>query len=76
MPESSLRTQSKQKLEALTNVANLYKQRFIADVLTEKPTRLYSPGDYTAIRQLLYDNIIDAISKRFPLMNDRYSLAI
>ena len=51
-------------------------QRFIADILTPKPVVQYRPDDYPTIRKLLFQNVKDAVSKRFPLANDRYTLSV
>ncbi len=51
-------------------------QRFIADVLTEKPERTFRLDDYGAMRTLLFDNVKNAVQKRFPLQNNRYSLSV
>ena len=52
------------------------KQQFIADVLTQKPDRIYDMDDYGAMRRELSDNVKNAVQKRFPLYNDRYSLGL
>lgn len=52
------------------------QQRFIADVLTERPTSVYSVDDYGAIRDALFNNVKEAVQKRFPLYNDRYTLTL
>lgn len=52
------------------------KQRFIADILTEKPNKIYRMDDYSSIRTALFDNVKDAVIKRFPLYNDRYSMEL
>lgn len=51
-------------------------QRFISDVLTEKPTTIYRMDDYDAIRNVLFGNVKSAVEKRFPLSNDRYTLSV
>lgn len=50
-------------------------QKFIADVLTEEPVTKYRLDDYGTIRNMLFDNVEKAVGKRFPLYNDRYTLA-
>jgi len=60
---------------ALTNMAKA-TQQFIADVLTEKPDKLYRLDDYPAIRTSLFDNVKSAVNRRFPLRNDRYTLGL
>lgn len=60
---------------ALRNVLRA-QQRFIADVLTEKPSKVYSLDDYQTIRTALFDNVKTAVQKRFPLYNDRYTLSL
>jgi DNA-directed RNA polymerase beta subunit len=51
-------------------------QRFISRTLTEKPDRIYRIDDYTAISNELYNNVKDAVTNRFPLSNDKYSLGV
>lgn len=51
-------------------------QKFIADTLTKSPDKVYSLDDYGTIRQLLFDNTKKAVQERFPLVNDRYTLAL
>lgn len=60
---------------ALSNIGRA-TQQFIADVLTEKPDKVYDLDDYASIRQLTYDNVKNAVSRRFPLRNDRYTLSV
>ena len=52
------------------------QQRFIANILTEKPTSVYSLDDYKTIRNELFSNVKRAVQERFPLYNDRYSLSL
>lgn len=52
------------------------KQRFIANVLTQKPDKIYRLDDFSTIRDQLFDNVAEAVKTRFPLYNDRYTLAI
>ena len=52
------------------------QQKFIADVLTEKPVTMYRMDDYPTIRRTLFENVKEAVSKRFPLYNDRYILEL
>ena len=51
-------------------------QQFISDTLTERPDRLYPLDDFGAIRQQLFDNVKTAVLRRFPMRNDRYTLAV
>jgi DNA-directed RNA polymerase beta subunit len=51
------------------------KQKFIADILTPKATSIYSMDDYGTIRNELFNNVKTAVTKRFPLYNDRYILS-
>ena len=51
-------------------------QQFISDTLTERPDRLYPLDDFGAIRQQLFDNVKTAVQRRFPMRNDRYTLAV
>lgn len=51
-------------------------QKFIANVLSEKPNEIYSIDDYGKIRTLLFDNVKKAVADRFPLVNQRYSLTV
>lgn len=59
-------------------MANTLKaqQRFIADVLTEKPVDVYDMDDYATIRRTLFNNVENAVKQRFPLYNDRYTLSV
>lgn len=66
---------AEQTTGALANMARA-QQQFIADVLTKKPTHIYRLDDYNAIRQSLFDNVKDAVQRRFPLYNDRFSLGV
>ena len=52
------------------------QQKFISNVLAKKDVKVFRMDDYPTIRKVLFDNVKDAISKRFPLYNDRYTLAI
>lgn len=53
------------------------KQKFIANVLErDKPTKIYRLDDYKEIRNALFDNVKNAVKQRFPLFNERYSLAV
>lgn len=52
------------------------QQKFIANVLTEKPVTMYAMDDYAAMRNQLFNNVKDAVANRFPLYNDRYTLAV
>lgn len=53
------------------------KQKFISNVLdTEKPAKIYRLDDYKQIRTALFDNVKNAVKQRFPLYNDRVTLAI
>lgn len=72
MPDNIEQTQ-----KALGSLANMQRdaQKFIADVLTEKPDTMYDMSDFGTIRQQLFDNVQRAVEKRFPLRNDRYTLA-
>ena len=51
-------------------------QQFIADVLTPKPDRVYRLDDYDTIRQIIFDNVKNAVQRRFPLRNDRFTLSL
>lgn len=37
---------------------------------------LYRPDDYPTIRKAIFDNVADAIGKRFPLYNDKVLLTV
>ncbi len=52
------------------------KQQFIADVLTERPNKVYRLDDYKTIGGILFNNVKDAVTRRFPLFNDRYSIEV
>lgn len=51
-------------------------QQFIADVLTPKPDRLYRLDDYDTIRECIFDNVKNAVARRFPLRNDKFTLEV
>lgn len=75
MPEIN---QTQQETRAVGAMSNMLKaqQRFIADVLTDKPVSIYSMDDYGTIRKALFDNVKNAVQKRFPLYNDRYTMSL
>lgn len=60
------------------NFNNLFRaqQKFIANILTEKPTSVYRMDDYATIRKTLFDNVKNAVQERFPLYNDRYTISV
>ena len=58
------------------NANQLAAQRFIANILHDKPKQIYRMDDYKAIRTALFDNVKDAVQRRFPLYNERYSISI
>lgn len=60
---------------ALANIGRA-TQQFISDVLTEKPDKVYDMDDYDTIRQLTFDNVKNAVTRRFPLRNERYTLSL
>lgn len=60
---------------ALNNMVQA-QQKFIADVLTEKPVSMYRMDDYGKIRNELYENVKSAAQTRFPLFNDKYKLSL
>lgn len=70
MPEAT-----QQQLGTFNNALRA-QQRFIADVLTEKPVDVYNLDDYGKIRNALFENVKTAVQKRFPLYNDRYTLTL
>jgi len=72
MPEND---QKQSATAALANI-NRAAQQFIADTLTEKPDKLYRLDDYGAIRSIIFDNVKDAVSRRYPLRNERYTLGL
>lgn len=51
-------------------------QKYISSVLTQNPDVIYDPLDFKAVRKALYQNSVEAVKKRFPLYNERYSLEI
>ena len=61
-------------------VSNLMRaqQKFISNVLAQdnEEIKVFRMDDYPAIRKILFDNVKNAIGKRFPLYNDRYTLSI
>lgn len=52
------------------------QQRFIADILDETPRKLYRMDDYKTMRSLIFQNVAQAVKKRFPLYNNKYLLDI
>lgn len=40
------------------------------------PSQLYSPGDFTATRKRIFEDSLDAVRKRFPIENTRYTLSL
>ena len=52
------------------------QQKFISNVLADKDVEIFRMDDYPTIRKVLFKNVKNAIKKRFPLYNDRYTLAI
>jgi DNA-directed RNA polymerase beta subunit len=70
--------QQKPQLNAPGAMANSTRavQQFIADVLTEKPDKVYRLDDYDTIRQSIFDNVKSAVERRFPLRNDRFTLTL
>lgn len=64
-----------QQLGALANITKA-SQQFISNVLTKKPDKLYRLDDYDAIRTAVFENVKDAVKRRFPLRNDRYTLSV
>ena len=67
--------QLNQASAALSNISRA-TQQFIADVLTEKPDRLYRMDDYGTIRSVIFDNVRDAVQRRYPLRNDKFTLGV
>ena len=61
-------------------ISNLMRaqQKFISNVLAKdkKDIKVFRMDDYPTIRKILFDNVKTAISQRFPLYNDRYTLTI
>ena len=68
-------TQSNDSASSLANMERA-RQQFIADVLTPKPKHIYRLDDYKTIRGDLFGNVKDAVSRRFPLYNDKYSMGL
>ena len=64
--------------EEAPNMQNLMRaqQKFIANTLAQKNIKVFRMDDYPTIRKILFDNVKNAISERFPLYNERYTLAI
>ena len=53
------------------------QQKFIANTLADKKhVKIFRMDDYPTIRKVLFDNVKDAINQRFPLYNERYTLAL
>lgn len=70
MPQSQVNPEG--ALKGITGAT----QKFIADTLTKGPDKVYRLDDYDTIRTLLFDNTKRAVQERFPLVNDRYTLAV
>ena len=64
--------------EAVPTLNNLMRaqQKFISNVLAKDDVQIFRMDDYPTIRRILFNNVKDAIQKRFPLYNDRYTLSI
>ena len=52
------------------------EQKFISKLLDTEQAELYDPLDYPAVRKTLYANVRKGVEQRFPLENDRYTLAV
>ena len=52
------------------------QQKFISNVLATKDVEVYRMDDYPKIRKVLFNNVKNAVQQRFPLYNERYTLAI
>lgn len=53
------------------------QQKFIANTLAnKKDVKVFRMDDYPTIRKVLFDNVKKALEQRFPLYNDRYTLAL
>jgi len=65
-----------QQATGALNAAVSAQQKFIADVLSEKPDQVYRLDDYDTIRHNLFNNVADAVKRRFPLVNSRYTLSV
>lgn len=52
------------------------QQKFIADILDQKPRKVYRMDDYKTMRSLIYQNVLQSVKARFPLYNNRYILDI
>lgn len=70
------KTQLEGAAQAVSNNINKYQQKFIADILTSKPDKMYRMDDFKTMRELLFDNVKKAVQSRFPLYNDRYTMAV
>ena len=64
--------------EEAPNMQNLMRaqQKFIANTLAQKNIKVFRMDDYPTIRKILFDNVKNAINERFPLYNERYTLAV
>ena len=52
------------------------QQKFIADILDQKPRKVYRMDDYSTMRSLIYQNVLQAVKQRFPLYNNKYLLDV
>lgn len=52
------------------------QQKFISNVLAKdkQDIKIFRMDDYPTIRKILFNNVKNAISQRFPLYNDRHPL--
>jgi DNA-directed RNA polymerase beta subunit len=73
--QNNQNTQANDSAASLANMERA-RQQFIADVLTPKPKHIYRLDDYKTIRGDLFGNVKDAVSRRFPLYNDKYSMGL
>lgn len=62
--------------DAALKALQLRQQKFIADILDQKPRKLYRMDDYRTMRSLIFQNVQNAVRQRFPLINNKYILDV
>lgn len=63
-------------VQAVLNNIQRQKQQFIASILDQEKPTLYRADDYPTMRKLIFDKVKTAVTKRFPLYNDKYVLSV
>lgn len=50
-------------------------QPFLSDIM-RRPFEMFDPLDFPTVQRLTRENVKNALEKRFPMVNDRYSLSV